>query len=241
MKHVFYPDGTEKEFIYEAQEGKNRIIERDGKSFNYFYSRTIDYDKNNNVEYVSEHADNYSTHKEIKYADGVPYSVNEDKQTTIKNNVLEKLGVLSDNDLKPHKKFNFLSDAQNIEGEKTYYSNGSVETNTFMQEGKKYKYTYLANGDLINVESDNIFVEYGGEAGYTIHENLEDGAKKETTYLPDGTYHILYKKGDIEKMICYIDGKVSEYNYSVNGIGTNYLFDQEGNLKDVYESEHRRD
>ena len=160
MKHVSYPDGTEKDFIYEAKEGKNRIIERDGKSFNDFYSRAIDYDKNNNVEYVSEHADNYSTYKEIKYIDGVPYSVNEDKQTTIKNNVLEKLGVLSDNDLKPHKKINFLSEAKNIEGEKTYYSNGNVETNTFMQEGKKYKYTYLANGDLINVESDNIFVEY---------------------------------------------------------------------------------
>lgn len=237
MKHVFYPDGSEKEFIYEAQEDKYRIIERDNKIFNELYNRTIDYNKNKNVEYITEHTENSYIDKQIKYVNGVAYSINEDRQTTIKNNILENKDFLSDKDLKPHKKFNFHPDAKNVNGEKTFYSNGNVETNTFIQDGKEVRYEFLPNGEIRNVFFDNITIECNGDYGYSIQEHF-DKAEKHTIFSKGGYVTVSYNNfdNDIDKRITFIGDKVAEYAYIKDDKDYCYRFDKDGNLKEYYES-----
>lgn len=242
MKYIQYPDGSTKEFIYNAQEKNYEVIERSPNGdFKNLYDRVIFYDENKRLKEIWENDKNGRREKEINYEKGVPYQVEEKNTKTIPNKGSIDTSFLNDKDLIPHERFNFQPNAKDVDGEKTYYSNGAVETNTFMQDGKKVTYSYLANGELRNVFYDNVVIECNGEWGYSIHEELENGAKRETTYHDRGSSNVLYTKDKLEKSIRYMNGKVAYYHKTINGKGTSYEFDQDGNIKDVCETEIIRD
>jgi hypothetical protein len=126
------------------------------------YTNCVVYDKNKNLKEIIENTPISRCEKSINYKNGQPYQIEENKTTTIANNIPQTFGFLNDKDLIPHEKFNILSDAINMDGNKTYYSNGSVETNTFMQDGNKVTYHFLPDGSLINICYDNTIIESFG-------------------------------------------------------------------------------
>ena len=205
------------------------------------YDRVIFYDENKRLKEIWENDKNGRREKQINYEKGIPYQIEEKNTKTIPNKGSIDTSFLNDSDLVPAKKFNFHPNAKDIDGEKTYYSNGTIETNTFVQDGKKVTYSYLANGELRNVFYDDVVIECNGEWGYAIYEDLGNGAKKETTYHDNGSSYVSYTKNELEKGICYINGKVVDYHKSIDGKGTSYEFDQDGNIKDVMETEFIRD
>lgn len=242
MKFVEYPDGSQKEFIYNAQEKNYEVIERSPKGdFKNLYDRVIFYDENKRLKEIWENDKNGRREKKINYEKGIPYQIEEKNTKTIPNKGSIDTSFLNDSDLVPAKKFNFHPNAKDIDGEKTYYSNGAIETNTFVQDGKKVTYSYLANGELRNVFYDDVVIECNGEWGYAIYENIENGARRETTYHDNGSSYVSYTKDELEKGISYINGKVVDYHKSIDGKGTSYEFDQNGNIKDVMETEFIRD
>ena len=182
-KYVFYPDGSRKEFMYNVQEKEYEVIERsNNRNFNKLYDRILFYDENKNLKEVWEGNSNTSITKKINYQDNIAYQIEEEKNEAIPNDILKKMDILSDKDLKPYKKIDFIKNAQDVEGEKTYYSNGKVESNTFMQDGKKVKYCFMPNGEIRNVFLDNITIECDDENCYSICEKLENGAERYTTH-----------------------------------------------------------
>lgn len=235
-KHIYYPNGTSKEFIHYVKDKTYDVIEHSGTNYsNYLFNKSIQYDENKNVKYIVEHSAEKDSYKKINYKDGIPYQIEEECSTVIPNNILENMDFLNDKDLVPHEKFKFQPNAKEVNGKKTYYSDGTLETNTFMQDGKEVTYSYLTNGDLINVLCGDFVVECDGTDGYEIHEKLKNGAIKDTTYSGDSVYVYVSDENN-EKFVTYKDNHPVEYSKFKNREGISYSFNSDGSLRSFNES-----
>lgn len=238
-KHVYYPDGTSKEFFHYVKEKKYDVIEHSNTNdYAYLFDKSIQYDENKNIKCIVEHSANKDSYKIINYKNGIPYKIEEENSTVVPNKLLTNMEFLNDKDLIPHEKFNILQDAINKDGIKTYYSNGAVESNSFVWNKIEFTYKFKENGDLYNIIYGNKSIEIDKD-GYSIIEFLDNNYKKETTYAGNSVYVKVSDKNH-DKFVTYRNNKLIEYNIYENGEGTSYIFNPDGSLRECYNSSYEK-
>ena len=238
-KHIYYPNGTNKEFIHYVKDKTYDVIEHSAaNNTSYLFDKSIQYDENKNVKHIVEHTADKDSYKTINYKDGIPYQIEEENSTVIPNNILENMDFLNDKDLIPHEQINIMHDAINKDGIKTYYSNGALESNTFFQDDTEVTYKYKENGDLHNIIFDNKTVEIDKE-GYSIIENIDKHTRKETTYSGNSVY-VKVSDENHDKFVTYRNNHLIEYNTYEDGEGISYSFNLDGSLRECYNSSYEK-
>ena len=134
---------------------------------NYIY---VTFDKNKQLKVVKEFKNNGLKRTDF-YADfynGGMISISKTEETTIPNNY--GADKLNNPDLVPSESYKLDFDAKGLDGEKTYYSNGAIETNSFERNGEKVKAYFVPDGNLEKLEladyddgSKDVRIENGKE------------------------------------------------------------------------------
>ena len=178
---------------------------------------------------------------EVKFYNGAIIKAEKHVTATVPN--LAGLEPLEDSDLVPeeiltNKELQALADS--FEGEKTYFSNGRIET----VKGKIFDLDATArfylDGELAEIKTENGLYEIDGDlVTYTntidennkkIIDNYDDGRKK-VTVEKDGNFKKIYysKDGKIE---FYFEGEIEEdgnYNDKLS-----LFYDKNGVLEDAF-------
>ena len=110
----------------------------------------------------------------------------------------------------------FRAKQENIEGEKTYYSNGQLES-VRTNDGKLYEVSL--NGNYITLHDGNKTIEFSNTKETvrkfcTIEEDFGNVTKR-TMYSGkngDELWNVTYTNGNIEKCLNYANGKPSYYS-----------------------------
>ena len=164
--------------------------------------------------------------KEINFENGGMYSVRETKETIVPNMIGHE--KLNNPDLIPASRFNIPENTADLEGEKTYYSNGNIESNKV--DNVVYSYDY--NGNLNNIKTDKVEVQIGKNM-QTIIEQLDDNKIKTTELYDEGNKNVEIK--DNEKTINYNinkNGLPHEYSETLQDGSTNtHFFNKNGMLE----------
>ncbi len=205
--------GMTQDVAYDFKNGHYTVSEStaDGK----FY-RTTEFNKNKELISIYEHKNSRGSEvrSEVNFYNGAVISSDQRKSEVLPNNMGRE--VLNDTDVTPA---DLSVYPDSIEGEKTFYSNGSLESVT----AGDLVYHYSPQGDVTFIEDGNKTVEVKNTTT-TIKENLDEGAAKTTKYFEDGFTVVDYEKGDYHKHITINNGNPSYY-YEDNGDRTIRSFD----------------
>ncbi len=229
-KKINYPDGSDKEFIHYVKEKYYDVIERSNmKNTNWLFDRSINYDEDKNIKSIVEHSSDKDSYKEIQYKNGIPYAIETKETKSIKNDMGKYF--MDDPDLIPSLPTEIPENPEKLEGKKTYFSNGVVESNTVNENGKIKTYHFDYTGKLNRIVEKN-------KTTYTLDKLQKitetNGKEEKTTFLSENGYvSIEYKNGNIEKRISFMDGKIRDYDYIENGKGKMYTFSQDGSLREI--------
>ena len=139
------------------------------------------------LKYVSEYkmVKGNSVDTTVDFYNGAPYRVTRRQEYIIPNTISKEFT----NGITPAERFSKIENIKEIEGEKTYYSNGALETNTFDSDTGKTTAHFLPDGscDKINGKDKEIIF---GDNFETVKETLPDGKIKETTYFSTNDYSV---------------------------------------------------
>ena len=208
-------DNREQLYNYEVYDAKTSsiIMKRYNAEKQLIDKCVKKYDETSNSKY------------QTNYIGTEPVSEEYTQINSIKNNIAEK--ILSDKDLKPIPKIEYPTDLNKIQGKKTYYSDGTIES---VVTPDNIKYTYDLGKNLVIINDENIEVHYNPDDNrYTIEEKFNDNESKTTVYHPNGDIFISYHKNDNDKEIWLSNGKISHYNEYIDGRKKFIMFDEEGN------------
>jgi len=129
----------------------------------------------------------------------------------------EFLKYLQNPELKPAECPEFITDIDNIEGEKTYYSNGQLES-VKTPDGKVYEISFDKNCITLKDKNKTIefsYDQYFDERRCDIYEDYGAESKR-TSYICENGNELSaveYKKGNIEKTV-YYDISYGFYSYN---------------------------
>ncbi len=202
---------------------------KNGYTYNKHTNLNINQEPNEIIDEVIEHKTQSSAAIQTRFANNKQFYV---KQSENINNYIENdIGkeALNDIDLKPAEKFAPSFNPKTCDGEKTYFSNGAIESNSFEYNGEKIVCYFEPDGNLTYVETPTKKIEIDsyneiGNVEQQIKETFSDGSVKTTTYDDQmDSYSVVYEDENETKSIQIYDGKVSDIsnntgNYSyVNG------------------------
>lgn len=174
---------------------------------------------------VKKYGETSNSRYQTNYIGTEPISEEYTQINSMNNNIANK--ILSDKDLKPSPKIEYPTNLNKIQGKKTYYSDGTVES---VITPDNIKYTYDLGKNLVIINDENIEVHYNPDDNrYTIEEKFNDNESKTTVYHPNGDIFISYHKNDNDKEIWLSNGKISHYNEYIDGRKKFIMFDEEGN------------
>ena len=231
-KNIEYPDGSVKEFIHEIDMKELRVINRPAKgTINWSFDGAIDYDEQGNIKHVTKHSQNSDSEIDVRSNNGQYYSVEENSITSIPNNFGEK--YKNDKDLIPANLFKIPEKPENIEGQKTYYSNGIVETNKVGD----VLYSFNYEGKLTNIDMPKTKIIVEEDGAQEIEELLPNGAVKTTNRFPSGQLYVEYKKDGQRKMVNSFNGNIWSYDEDYKGKGFSVDFSTDGSVKNIKETE----
>lgn len=205
--------GLTQEIEYNYQNGHFYVYESNGdKNF----SRNYEFNKNKELISVSEHkrAKGAEAYSEVNFYNGAVISSEQRKSEVLPNNMGRE--ILSDADITPADMSVY---PDSIEGEKTFYSNGSLESVT----AGDLVYNYSPEGDITYINDGNKTFEVKNDVT-TIVEHLENGAVKTTKSFKDGFVVVDYEKDDYKKHLSMQNGTPSYY-YEDQGDRTIKCFD----------------
>lgn len=198
-KAIYDKNGNEKGITkdFEWKEYNISFSTKDDKAHSI-----ITFDKNKNVKNFYE----YTKHKghtknlDVNFYNGAPYSIRTSTDVTLPNFIgWEKFA--EDKDLVPAKKYQKPDNLGDIEGEKTYYSNGALESNTFDFDDDKVVAHFRPDGFCDSITTDNRTIEFGDESE-VVTEHIDDETTKVTRFDSFGT-SIEFTKGDSYKIASY--------------------------------------
>lgn len=153
----------------------------------------------------------------VNFYNGVPYSVDERKEKVIPNFITDER--INRPELKPAEKYVAEADLSQKEGKKTYYSDGSLESNT-TDEGTFY---FSPAGDLTRAELHDKTVDFNNNDGaqVVITETLDEKTTKTTTYYElDNDVVVTLEGGDKNYRIGYnYDSKTPVFYKEENSEG----------------------
>ena len=226
--------GLKQDISYNYQDNEYYIYEssKDGNHSNIIrMTKDLKFVNINELKKVK----NTEITKEASFYNGGLISFEEHKYTVVPN--LLGREPLVDKDLKPAKKYNIESITTDIEGNKTYYSNGAVETIS-VPDGRAF---FSPDGKLEKAISDSIKLEFDSVGNQFITENIDDDVVKETTYFNDGSVKVCYRDQNSYKEInLNKDSKIHSYHEGVaDGIecsnsNKSFYYTDSGILKNAY-------
>lgn len=183
-------------------------------SGNSSFEKTYDINGKLKNEFYDECNDDGTYRQTTFYKNGKEVS----KETTKKQAIMrpEYQKYINNTELTPVECPEFLTSIENIEGEKTYYSNGQLES-VRTNDGKYYEISL--NGNYITLQDGNKTIGYSVEKGTdkkfcTITEDLGNATKR-TMYSGkngDELWSVEYTKGNIKKCLNYANGKPDTYS-----------------------------
>lgn len=169
-------------------------------SFDFQYKNfaMYEFDKINNIEKIS----NYDRNGHLI-------------EKPIVNNKSNEYENLEKPTLHPRIELNY--NPKQLDGDKTYYSNGEIEQNIINRNGKKTIYKFDTNGNIEEIQENNLTIYYFNDEnhsqGYSIKEDLGNGRSKTSVYLNDGTTSCSLED----------NGKGKQYDFNKNGDIIRYL------------------
>lgn len=196
-KTITRPNGSTQDINYDFSNGHYRVSE---DSANGRFYRSYEFNKNKELINIFEEK-NGQTRTNIDFYNGAVISSEHTRTEVLPNNMGRE--VLNDEDVKPA---NISAYPDSIEGEKTFYSNGSLESVT----AGDLVYNYSPEGDVTSIKDGNKTIEFNGDVTI-ITENLGDGAIKETRSHNDGFVNVDYEKDDYKKHLSMKNGTPSYY------------------------------
>lgn len=173
----------------------------------------------------------------VDFYNGSPINIRKTVETTLPNFIGE---TLKTEEFEPAPKFEFDEGLADLEGEKTYYSNGAIESNKTNINGENAVVSFEPNGNISKVDFGAKKI-YNYKFYQKIEEQLDNDTTKTTGYYKDGGYFVTvgndknYKELDINK-----NGNISQYeevSTDENGRANHraMYFNENGFLNDVYE------
>lgn len=183
MEHEKLPDGTERTYIYHFQDKNMTIID---SNENEKMRKRTQISSDGKIKEVS--TQNWETHTtEItKYKDGHIVGEKEVKQLMPIPNTTGK-DPINDPDLKPSAPVVLNYDPTKVEGEKTYYSNGVLETIRTQTANGEVVHTFAPNGNLTGIDYDNGKKSiYFDEKFCSVKEEFAPNVYKTTFFNKDG-------------------------------------------------------
>lgn len=191
----------------------------DGTYIVYSGCNNKNYDINGNLTYenIYQQKPDGAIVKEIKYANGKPFST-EVKETTGEF-IEEYSNYLKDPNLQRSECPEFISSIDNIEGEKTYFSNGQIES-VRTPDGKIYERTF--DGHCIILTDGNKTITFenyiaDGRKCCVIEEDLGNATKQTQYFDIDNNKrgNVSYTKGNISKFVYFNEeGNPTSYEES---------------------------
>lgn len=194
----------------------------DGRKYNKCYT----FNKNKDLISIYEHKGNQ--HSNVEFYKGAIISVNQNKTKVLPNNMGRE--VLNDPDIIPS---SLSSYPESIEGEKTFYSNGSLES----VKAGNLVYNYSPEGNVTSIKDGNKTISTN-ENSTKIVEVLDDGAVKTTILDNNGIISVDYIKGEYTKQLYLQNGVPMDYSEKCGEKTIKSLsFDDKGMLESAWGDE----
>lgn len=233
-------NGYEKE--YTTSENDNLIHENFGNG----YRRTTVLNKNGNIDEVINFDDNNHSSEHIKYKNGVPTSIKRESDIPIGQNPTGKCPS-QDPELVPAQPYILGYDPKQVQGEKKFYSNGSLHSIRTQTQNGEITHTFDINGNLTGIEDNQnpqssksiIFSNAQGivHPHYSIMEDLGNNREKTTMYSNDGSCEVTVFDHNTkeEKYLSYSKEGIMENYYEGNNKDSKIFmhFDKQGNLINI--------
>ncbi len=223
------------EYIRHDLETKTYSIDKEGKNF---YS-SVDFNQDKVLTgFWQEKTRGLNTQTiSANLYNGAIFSLEKTEKTTIPNNIT--LEALKDSRLNPAPRFEIDKDYKGLEGEKTYYSNGALETNN-INNGEAIAH-FSPDGNLVKIELEDKTIKYEPNSVQEIEEHLDDGTVKTTSRCKDEGVCVTLEKDNSTKELClsaqnkptyYSEKEVDEKGDFIKY--SSFNFNEFGMLKDAY-------
>ena len=233
MTTIYEKDGRTRYAEYCYADNSYHISVDSPKDKSHMY---IVMNKNKQIREISSDIEkgNTSNSSCIYFYNGTPYQIVKNQTINIPNTI--NIDFSNDEELKPAEYITRPKNLKDIKGEKTYYSNGDIETNCFDSKKGKVTAYFLPGGicDKISFENKEITFYKNTQ---TIKETIGEDIK--TTYynnsklewcklVSKGLYKEVYFH-DNGKIYSYEEGRIKDndeeeytkiYNYDKNGVLT---------------------
>ena len=224
-KTIIKDSGLKQEIEYNYPGGFFTVFESNEDSK---FTKQYEFNKNKELNSITQFKnekgeEEYST---INFYKGVAISFDQSKSEVLPNNM--GIEILDDADVRPAdiKPVDLSAYPDSIEGEKTFYSNGSLESVT----AGDLVYNYSPEGDITHIDDGNKIFEVDSNATKVV-ENLGNGAVKTTEAYKDGFVVVDYKKGDYTKHLTMENGKPTYYREELGDRTIKaFSFNEEGML-----------
>ena len=200
----------------------------------------VTFDKNKQLKAASEHKnkDMKQSGIDVDFYNGGMISIRRYEEITVPNNF--GTDKLNDSELVPAESYKLDFDVKGLDGEKTHYSNGAIETNSFERNGAKVKAYFEPDGSLSKLELADKTISFDGE-NQKIKENLADNKVKTTTLYDDGAKKVRVESdkefkeasfGKNGKPDAYYEGSIDENGEDNNALSL--YFNKTGMLEAAY-------
>ena len=223
------------EYIRHDLETKTYSIDKEGKNF---YS-SVDFNQDKVLTgFWQEKTRGLNTQTiSANLYNGAILSLEKTEKTTMPNNI--NVEALKDSRLNPASRFEIDRDYKGLEGEKTYYSNGAIETNN-INNGEAIAH-FSPDGNLVKIELEDKTIKYEPNSVQNIEELLDDDIVKTTSRCKDEGVCVTLKKGNSTKELClsaqnkpthYLETETDEKGDFVKY--SSFCFNEFGMLEDAY-------
>lgn len=170
---------------------------------NTYANITLNKEKQVKEFYSNKEDDNISKSTTINFYNGIPYQISKSQVTNLPN--IPNMDFLEDEDLKTADYFKKPENLKNIEGKKTYYSNGEMETNCYNSDEGQVTAHFLPDGtcDKIIFSDKELVFDKNNQ---TITEK-NDIKTKTTSYTNDTLKKVRYENQNSYKEIWFYDNR----------------------------------
>ena len=237
IDNVYEPNGVVKEYVVNFENNTSSITET---YENQNIGRKIDFDKNGNITSIVTKNNNQHSKEHLQFLNGVLASRTVKTKTPIPNATGKN--PMNDKDLTPAQPYILGYNPKQVQGEKTYYSNGALESiSTLTENGGMVLHRFNVNGDLVAIldqqDINNAKTITFSPDNQMISESLADGSEKLTVNFDDGSKEVTvmnYKNG-FEKNVKYSkEGLPVTYFERSEGQNEVFMeFDKQGNIINI--------
>ncbi len=224
---LYKPSGETISETYNAYDETFEISRENDK-----HTQSATYNKNKQLigAYDYKQMKNENVYTTVSFYNGGMYKIDKHTETFLPNNLGKEL-FINNQDLKPAEKFVPPIDVKGHNGEKTYYSNDAIETNTFELNGEKVVAKFNPDGKMTEYSTPNKKVTIS-EYMQEIEEKLDDERTKLTQFYGDELelVDVIVKTKDSYKEISYDTKTKNPTHYEEGSIDENGEHDNKTSL-----------